>query len=289
MTVSIIGMGRMGSAMARRLAGGGFELVLYNRTPERAAQVAGELGAGVAGSAREAGAAGDVVISTVADDDAVRATYLGPDGLATGVGPGTVVLEMSTIDPATLDEIGPAVDATGAALLDAPVSGSVALVEAGTLTIMVGGPDEGLDRARPVLEVLAGRIFHLGGRGNGATMKLAVNGLVHAVNQALSEALVLAERAGVPAELAYEVFANSAGGSPFVSYKRQAFLEPDRAPVAFSLDLVVKDLRLILGLADRVGSPMPQGRANLEWATHAVEQGLGGRDMSALAEALREG
>jgi 3-hydroxyisobutyrate dehydrogenase/2-hydroxy-3-oxopropionate reductase len=285
--VSIIGMGRMGSAMARRLAREGFDLVLYNRTRRRAEEVAEEVQARVADSAREAGAESDVVISSVADDGAVRATYLGPDGLAAGVGPGTVVLEMSTIDPATLEDVGPAVDETGAILLDAPVSGSVALVEAGTLTIMVGGDEEGLEQVRPVLESIAGRIYHLGARGNGATMKLAVNGLVHAINQALSEALVLAERAGVPPGLAYDVFANSAGGSPFVSYKREAFLEPDAAPVAFSLDLVVKDLHLILGLAERVGAPMPQGIANLAWAEHAVDQGLGDRDMSALATALR--
>lgn len=287
MKVAICGMGRMGSAMAGTLHRAGFDLVVHNRTRSRAESVAGGLGIGVADTPREAAAAADVVIGMVADDDAVRDSYLGPDGLAAGVRDGTVVLEMSTIDPATLGDVRPAVEDAGGTLLDAPVSGSVSLVESGGLTIMVGGDQAALERSRPVLDALAARVYHLGDAGNGSTMKLAVNGLVHAINQALSEALVLAEQAGVPRELAYEVFANGAGGAPFVGYKREAFLHPDDTPVAFSLDLVVKDLRLILGLADRVGVPMPQGRTNLEFAEAAVGRGLGARDMSAVAEALR--
>lgn len=285
-TVSIAGMGRMGSAMAVTLSNAGFDVTLYNRTRERAERVADTIGAAVAATPREAAAA-DVMISIVADDAAVSDLYLSDHGLVSGLGEGTVVLEMSTIDPSTVAEIRPAVEAAGGVLLDAPVSGSVSLVEAGNLTIMVGGDGEALERARPVLEALAARIYHLGESGNGSTMKLAVNGLVHAINQALSEAVVLAEKAGVPRELAYEVFANSAAGAPFVAYKKDAFLDPETAPVAFSLDLVVKDLELILELADRTGAPMPQGRANLESARRAVSEGHGDEDMSAIAVMLR--
>jgi 3-hydroxyisobutyrate dehydrogenase-like beta-hydroxyacid dehydrogenase len=285
--VAIIGMGRMGAAMARTLAGAGFSLTVHNRTRSKADAVAEQTGATVAGTPREAAAGADVIISTLADDQAVRDSYVGPEGLAFGLESGSVVLEMSTIDPSTLGAVAGAVSEAGATLLDAPVSGSVSLVESGSLTIMVGGDEEAMGRVRPVLDALAARVYHLGAGGNGATMKLAVNGLVHAINQALSEGLVMAERAGVPRDLAYEVFANSAGGAPFVAYKRDAFLNPDEAPVAFSLDLVVKDLELILGLAERVGAPMPQGEANLEWAREAVARGLGDRDMSVLAIALR--
>ncbi len=285
--VAIVGVGRMGAAMAGTLARAGFGVTLYNRTRERAEAVAGELGATVSRSAAEAAHTADVIISIVADDDAVRSSYLAADGLVEGLAPGKVVLEMSTIDPSTVAEVRPPVERTGAALLDAPVSGSVSLVETGSLTIMVGGDAGALETARPVIDALAAKVYHLGESGNGSTMKLAVNGLVHAINQALSEALVLAERAGVPRSQAYEVFANSAAGAPFVAYKRQAFLEPDTAPVAFSLDLVVKDLELILGLADRVGAPMPQGIANLGVARDAVAKGYAQRDMSALAELLR--
>ena len=286
--VSIAGIGRMGSAMASVLRRAGFDVMLYNRTTERAESVAEEIGASVAPSPRDAATFADVVISIVADDDAVRDLYLSDDGLVSGIGDGCVVLEMSTVDPSTIAEVLPAVEAAGGTLLDAPVSGSVSLVESGSLTIMVGGATEALDRARPVLDALAARVYHLGASGNGSTMKLAVNGLVHAINQALSEAVVLAERAGVPRELAYEVFANSAAGAPFVAYKKAAFLDPESAPVAFSLDLVVKDLELILGLAERSGAPMPQGEANLRAARKAIAMGYGDRDMSALAVMLRD-
>ncbi len=285
-TVSIAGMGRMGSAMAVTLSGAGFDVTVYNRTRERADRVAETIGAAVAATPREA-AASDVIISIVADDAAVADLYLSEEGIVAGLDDGAVVLEMSTIDPSTVAKIRPAVEAAGGVLLDAPVSGSVSLVEAGKLTIMVGGDSESLERARPVLDALAARIYHLGESGNGSTMKLAVNGLVHAINQALSEAVVLAEKAGVSRELAYEVFANSAAGAPFVAYKKAAFLDPETAPVAFSLDLVVKDLELILGLADRTGAPMPQAATNLEAARRAVDEGYGQDDMSALAVALR--
>jgi 3-hydroxyisobutyrate dehydrogenase/2-hydroxy-3-oxopropionate reductase len=118
-------------------------------------------------------------------------------------------------------------------------------------------------------------------------MKLAVNALVHATNTALSEALVLAEKAGVDRALAYEVFGAGAGGSPFLHYKKDAYLHPAEAPVAFSLELVAKDLQLILSLAERVGAEMPQGIANLTVTKAAIDDGYGGRDMSALAEYLR--
>lgn len=285
-TVSIAGMGRMGSAMAVTLSDAGFDVTVYNRTRERADRVAEMIGATVAATPREA-AASDVIISIVADDAAVADLYLSEEGLVAGLDDGAVVLEMSTIDPSTVAKMRPAVEAAGGVLLDAPVSGSVSLVEAGKLTIMVGGDRESLEQARPVLDALAARIYHLGESGNGSTMKLAVNGLVHAINQALSEAVVLAEMAGVPRELAYEVFANSAAGAPFVAYKKAAFLDPETAPVAFSLDLVVKDLELILGLADRTGAPMPQAATNLEAARRAVDEGYGQDDMSALAVALR--
>ena len=193
------------------------------------------------------------------------------------------------IDPKTLVLIEPAIGEAGATLLDAPVSGSVQLVEAGNLTVMVGGDAEALATAEPVLEALAARIFHVGSLGAGATTKLAVNAVVHAINIAVAEALVLAERAGVDRSTAYEVFASSAAGAPFVAYKRSAFENPDEAAVAFSLDLVAKDLDLILGLAGDVGLEMGQGAANREVAGKAIAAGYGQSDMSAVAGYLRDG
>jgi 3-hydroxyisobutyrate dehydrogenase len=286
-TVAVLGMGRMGSAFARKLAQAGFDLVVYNRTDAPAEDMAEHVGARIAPTPREAAAAADIVMSSLADDTAVVAVYTGPDGAASGLRDGAVVLEMSTIDPGTLDRIAAPIEAAGATLVDAPVSGSVALVEQGALTVMAGGPADAIEAATPVLDALAARIYRVGDRGAGATMKLAVNAVVHAVDVAIAEALVLAEAAGVDRGVAYEVFANSAAGSPFINYKRSAFLDPEGTPTAFSLDLMAKDLDLILDLAGRVGVEMDQGAANRAVTGKAIDSGLGERDMSAIAVYLR--
>ncbi|MGI5459861.1 NAD(P)-dependent oxidoreductase [Streptomyces sp. CA-249302] len=281
--VAVIGAGRMGAAMAVRLREAGFQVTAYNRTRAKAEAT----GAVVADSAREAVAAADVVLVSLADDRAVTQAYGGADGIAAGLRPGTVVLDTSTVAPETVTALSPLVEKTGATLLDAPVSGSVVFVEQGRLTVMVGGDATALERARPVLDVLAAHVVHLGPAGAGAAMKLAVNSLLLGLNQALAEALVLAERAGVSRESAYEVFASGAAGAPFVQYKRDAYLHPDRAVVAFTLELVAKDLDLALSLAERVGAPMQQAATNRQLVGEAMDGGLADRDLSAIAEFLR--
>jgi 3-hydroxyisobutyrate dehydrogenase-like beta-hydroxyacid dehydrogenase len=277
----------MGSAMVRRLRGAGYDVVVYNRTAATAASLAASSGAVALGSAREAGAAADVVLVSLADDAAVAAVYQGPDGLVAGLRDGAVVVETSTVAPETVRALAALVEQRSATLLDGPVSGSVPVVERGELTFLVGGNASALDRVRPVLGALGTRVFHLGGVGTGATMKLAVNSVVHALNQALSEALVLAEKAGVARGAAYEVFTASVVGAPFVQYKRAAFEQPDEAPVAFSLDLVAKDLALIEALGTAVGARMEQLATNRRVVEEAVRAGLGDRDMSAMAVLLR--
>jgi 3-hydroxyisobutyrate dehydrogenase/2-hydroxy-3-oxopropionate reductase len=273
----------MGAAMVGRLVGAGHAVTIYNRTPSRAAG----LGAPVAPTAREAVAGAEFVIVSLADDDAVRDAYHGPEGIVGGLATGAVVCDTSTIAPATVRELAGAVAARGATLLDTPVSGSVALVQSGQLTIMAGGDAAALDRARPVLGSFGNRIVHLGGSGTGATMKLVVNSVVHALNQAVAEALVLAERAGVDRAAAYDVFTGSAVAAPFVQYKRESFVHPETAPVAFALDLVAKDLRLIGDLARSVGARTPQRDVNAVVVDEALAAGLGGKDLSAIAELLR--
>jgi 3-hydroxyisobutyrate dehydrogenase/2-hydroxy-3-oxopropionate reductase len=132
-------------------------------------------------------------------------------------------------------------------------------------------------------------VVHVGGRGAGSATKLAVNNLVLGLNVALSEALVLAERAGVDRSTAYEVFSSGAGGAPFVQYKRAAYEDPEGTPVAFSLDLVAKDLELITGLAERVEAPMRQATTTLDIVRSAIANGFGERDLSAIAVFLRGG
>jgi 3-hydroxyisobutyrate dehydrogenase/2-hydroxy-3-oxopropionate reductase len=285
--VAVIGIGRMGGAMAATIAKGGFDTVLWNRDPAKAGAVAEVTGAPVAGTAAEAASRADVVLSSLADDAALRDVYLGSAGIVAGIRAEAVAIDASTVDPATIEEVGAAIDATGARFLDCPVSGSVSTVEAGALTIMAGGDGAALEAVMPVLDALATRVIHVGERGAGAATKLAVNDLVHGLNVALSEALVLAERAGVSRELAYEVFASGAGGAPFVRYKREAYEHPGSTPVAFSLDLVAKDLELITGLGERVGAPMRQATTSLGIVRDAIADGFGQRDLSAIAEYLR--
>ena len=285
--VAVIGTGRMGAAMVGRLTAAGHEVVVYNRTRQRAQEVAARTGASVADTAAAAAAAADTVLVSLADDPAVRATYSGDDGIVAGLRAGARVLEMSTVAPGTVRELEPMVTAAGAGLLDAPVSGSVSVVERGELTVLVGGDPDALAQARSVLDAFARQVFHLGPVGAGATVKLAVNSIVHALNQAVAEALVLAEKAGVDRAAAYQVFANSAAGAPFVKYKEESFLHPESAPVAFSLALVAKDLDLIQALAQQVGARMDLTSASRAVVQEAVATGLGEKDLSAVAELLR--
>jgi 3-hydroxyisobutyrate dehydrogenase-like beta-hydroxyacid dehydrogenase len=287
MRVAMVGAGRMGSAMARRVAGAGHDVVVFSRTRSRAEKAAEGTAAQVADTAREAAESAEVCLVSLADDAAVTATYLVEDGLIAGLQPGAVVCDLSTVAPATIRGLTPLVAQKGATLIDTPVSGSVSVVESGTLTVMVGGDQAALDRARPVLESFAKSIFYLGDIGAGATMKLVVNSLVHSLNVAVSEALVLAEKAGLDRQAVYDVFEASAAGAPYVKYKRAAFLQPGEVPVAFDLDLVAKDWELIHDLSRQVGARMDQAEASRQLVAEAVGAGMGERDISEVAVFLR--
>jgi len=286
--VSVVGAGWMRTAMAARVAAAGHTLTVWNRTLATAESVAADLdGAMVAGTAREAAAAADVVIVSLADDAAARVTYRGDDGLVAGLAPGAVVADTSTVAPETIRGFDDEVRATGAMLADTPVSGSVSSVEGGTILVMAGGEPNAVERARPALDSFAQRIILVGPLGSGSIMKLAVNAMVFGLNQTLAEALVLAEKAGVERELAYEVIANSAVAAPFVGYKRAAHEHPESAPVAFALDLVAKDLDLAAALAGNGGASIPQAETNRRVVGEAIHAGLGDADLSAIARYLR--
>lgn len=287
-TVGVLGIGRMGGAMARAVRAAGFDLVLWNRTPDAARRLADELGASVAERPADVAANADVTVSMLADGGAVDAVYGGADGLIAGARPGMVLVDCSTVPPAVLRAHAEAVRATGAGILDAPVSGSVALAESGKLTLMVGGEATDLERARPVLDALGATVFHLGPLGSGTAMKLAVNTVIFGLNQALAEGLVLAEAAGIARAAAYDVLAASAVGAPYVGYKRAAFLEPESTPVAFALDLAAKDLRLIDELATSVGLDLPQAEANLAAIEATAATRGGDRDFASVAGYLSE-
>lgn len=277
----------MGSAMARRFHDAGYGLVVWNRDTAKSIALASEAGASVAATPAAAAAASTIIVTSLADDLALRSVYLGRQGIVDGIRAGAIVIDTSTVDPFAAIEVGGAIAGSGGAFLDCPVSGSVSTVDSGSLLIMAGGDPEVLASVEPLLATIARRVIHLGPSGSGAACKLAVNGFVHGLNVALAEALVLAEKAGLDRAMAYEVFAGGAGGAPFVQYKREAYLHPDDTPVGFTLDLVSKDLDLILGLAGRVGARMRQAETGQAIVREAVAAGFGSADLSAIAAFLR--
>ena len=287
MNVAFLGVGTMGSRMAGNLVDAGHRLAVYNRTAAKAEEFAAVHDAAHASSPAAAAAQAEVLITMVSDASAVNELYDGEAGALVGLQPGALCIDMSTIAPSDVEVLATKAASRGAAFVDAPVSGGVALAEAGTLTIMAGGDAPEVERARPLFEAMGSKLYHVGPLGSGATIKLAVNSIIYGLSEALSEALVLAERAGMTREMAYEVFANSAIAAPFVQYRREAFEHPGTVPVAFRLVLARKDLRLALDLAESLGMDMAQARVNLEVTEAAIAGGYGDHDMSAVAEYLR--
>ncbi len=288
-TVGFVGLGSMGLPMAANVAAAGFPLVVWNRTASKSEAMAAGTGARVASSPAGLASEADVVITMVADGDVLLDLYTGSGGMARSLRAGTVCVDMSTVSPSQAGAVAGAVAGAGCSFVDAPVSGSVALAEAGTLTVMAGGDADAVEAARPVLEAMSARIYQMGPVGSGATVKLAVNSIVYGLGQAVSEALVLAEAAGIERARAYEVFANSAIAAPFVHYRQEAFLRPGEVPVAFRMVLARKDLDLALALAAGVGATMPQSELNRKVILEAIAAGFGDHDMSAVAEHLRSG
>lgn len=289
MRVGLAGLGRMGAAMGGHLAVDDVELTVYNRTTETADEYARAHSCRSAPTARELAAACPIVITMVADGAALIELLEGDDGLLAGVAPGSVVVDMGTSGIEHTQDARSRLAERGAALVEAPVSGSVAAAAGKTLLVMAAGDDDDVERALPVLERLAGKIIRVGGHGAGAAMKLAVNAVLFGLNQAIAESLVLAERSGIERSTAYEVFASSAVAAPVVHYRRAVFEQPETTPVTFSVDLATKDLGLILTLASQVGASMPQADANFAVMESAARSGLGGHDMGEVATILREG
>ena len=287
--VALLGAGRMGSAMVRRLVVEGHRVAVWNRSASSVAVLASELadhGMTVAESPAAAVAEAEVVLATLADGTVTQAVLLDPVLLA-ALPAGAVVCDLATSGVVAAREIAARYGDAGRAFVDAPVSGSVASVEAGELLVMASGAPDAVDRARPVLAALARRIVHIGEAGAGQAMKLAVNLVVHDLNAAVSEGLLLAARAGVPPDVAYGVFEESVISAPYVRYKRSAFLDP-AAPVAMALDLVRKDLRLVAELAHHVGAPISATEAVTAQVAAACEAGWGARDMASITRYLDE-
>jgi 3-hydroxyisobutyrate dehydrogenase/2-hydroxy-3-oxopropionate reductase len=271
----------MGAPMAARVAAAGHPLAVWNRTP-RPGRVPGS--ASVAATPREAAVGAEIIITMVADAAALDAVVDGPDGILAGARPGAVLIDMSTVGPDAARGVAARAARAGVAFLDAPVSGSTPAAASGQLVAIVGGDASGLERARPVLRAMTREQLHLGPTGAGATMKLALNAALAVTNQTIAETLALAERSGIRREAAYDVLAAGALASPFVGYKREAFLDPAHAPVAFSVDLMAKDVDLALRVAGRAGVALPVVDAVRGQLARAREAGLGERDLASVLE-----
>jgi 3-hydroxyisobutyrate dehydrogenase-like beta-hydroxyacid dehydrogenase len=284
--VAFIGIGKMGLPMAGNVLRAGHELTVFNRTSSRCDPLRDD-GATVATSAAEAVRGAEVLVTMVADGAAVDAQLEGDEGFLADAPEGLVWMEMSTIGPTAARRFAARAAEAGIQMLDAPVSGSVPVAEAAGLVAMVGGPADALERARPVLETMTKAHFHLGGSGAGAAMKLGVNVMIASQTVAISEALNLAEAAGIERADAYDVIAAGALSSPFVGYKKAAFLDPDGTPPAFALDLMRKDLKLALEQGEAAGVPLFGAGAAADAMTVAAGLEGGDEDLVRVADALR--
>jgi 3-hydroxyisobutyrate dehydrogenase-like beta-hydroxyacid dehydrogenase len=285
--IGFAGLGRMGRPMAQQLVDAGFALTVYNRTASVAEAFARSTGAQLATEPRRLAEDSGVVVLMLADGNAVLSLLDGDTGLLAGISAGDVVVDMGTSGVEHTAAARQRLADLGAQLVEAPVSGSVASAETRKLLIMAAGAPEAVEVALPVLRGIADNVMAIGGPGTGAAMKLAVNDVLFAINQAIAEALVLAERSGIERSVAYDVFASSAVAAPVVHYRRNVFEHPESAPVTFPIDLVIKDLELVEALADRVNAAMPQAAANLASMRAAADAGFGAADMGQLAVHLR--
>ena len=282
--VGFVGLGVMGGRIALRLLRAGHTVTGYNRTRAKAAWLEAE-GMRLAGSPRAAAEASEVTFSMVTGTAALQAVTEGPDGVLAGLGPGKVYVDMSTVSPSASRELAGRVAERGAAMLDAPVSGSVVTLEEGRLSIMVGGDREVVDRVRPVLQDIGPTVTHVGPAGRAVLMKIATNLSLAVQMVAFSEGVLLAEKAGIPRETAVEVLLHSVIASPMVRYRGPFVLkQPEEA--WFDVDMMQKDLQLALEAGRELDVALPTTAVSNQLMTAARAMGLRERDFATVFTVL---
>jgi 3-hydroxyisobutyrate dehydrogenase/2-hydroxy-3-oxopropionate reductase len=280
--VAVVGLGAMGIRIAQRLLDAGHDLVVWNRTREKAGPLA-EHGAAVAASPGDAAARAEVVITMVRDADALRAVVTGDDGIAAAAPP--TLIEMSTVGPRAIAWLATAVPAE-TPVLDAPVLGSLAEADSGSLTVFVGGEDSLVAHWTPLLGVL-GTPLHVGPLGSGAAAKLVANSTLFGTIAVLGEALALADALGLTREKAFELLA----ATPIAAQaeRRRLALERGEYPARFALSLARKDAELVADAARAAGVDLRLADAARTWLADAEDHGRGEDDYAAvLAEILDE-
>ncbi len=284
-TIGFVGLGAMGSRMADRFLTAGHPVYGTNRTASKAASLI-ERGLVWRDTPREVAEAAEVAFSMVLDDAALEAVASGPDGILAGLAPGKLYVDMSTVSPDASRAVAQHVRQVGASMLDAPVSGSVPLAEAGTLTIMVGGEAAAFTRVEPMLREL-GTPTHIGENGHGLVLKLAINISLGVQMLAFAEGLLLAERSGIDREAAATEMAASPIGSPMLKARVPLILDlPEEA--WFDVRKMQKDLSLALESARRLEVQLPSTAVANELLTTARALGYGERDIAAVFEVFEE-
>jgi 3-hydroxyisobutyrate dehydrogenase-like beta-hydroxyacid dehydrogenase len=282
--LGFIGLGEMGSRIARRLLDAGHTLTGYNRTKAKAQPL---LDAGMrwGDSPRAVVLDADVIFSMVTDTTALRAINDGPDGILAALEPGKVYVDMSTVSPAASRALAAQVAARGAKMLDAPISGAALTVEEGRATLMVGGEREVFEQVKPLLLDIGPKATYVGENGLAVAMKLATNLSLAVQMLAYSEGVLLAEKSGIPRATAVEVLVNSVIASPMVKYRGPFVLEmPDHA--WFDVNMMKKDMALALELGRQLDVPLPTTAVTNELLTAACGMGLAKQDFAVVFEAL---
>lgn len=283
--IGFCGMGTMGAAMASNLVRAGYRTTVWNRTPGRAEQPVA-LGAQEAASPAELARASGIVVICVSDTPDVEDVLFGADGLADGSAPGTLVIDCSTISPAASRTFAARLAERGVAFVDAPVSGGSEGALRGTLTIMVGGAEADVERARPVLAAMGRSITHMGPVGAGQATKAVNQVILGGTYLGVAEGMVLAIKSGLDPEQVVEALSGGAAAS-WVLQNRAGRMIEDDYPLGFRIALHLKDLGIALGLAREVGASLPVAALAAQIEQGLVAQGHGDDDNAALARAIR--
>lgn len=282
--LGFIGLGVMGGHMVDRLLDHGHTITGYNRTRAKAQWLI-DKGMKFADSPRAVSEAADVTLSMVTNSEALEQIAEGPDGILAGIGAGKVLIDMSTVSPAMSRGLAEKVRAKGADMIDAPVSGSVITLQQGKLSVMVGGRKDTFERMRPILQDIGPKVTHVGENGLALVMKIATNLSLAVQMLAFSEGVLLAEKSGIPREIAVDVLTHSAIASPMVQYRGPFVLKmPDEA--WFNVNMMQKDMLLALELGRKVNVPLPSTAAANQMLTAARAMELQEQDFAVVFEVL---
>ena len=283
--IGYVGLGDMGSRMVKRLLDAGYEVTGWNRTKAKADWLI-EMGMQWSESPRAVTEKCDFIFTMVTNTAAVQAVTQGDDGIMAGLGPGKIYIDMSTMSPHYSRELAQQAAQTGATMLDAPVSGSIVTLEAGKLSIMVGGDKAAYEKAVPLLQAIGPTVHHVGDNGLAVSMKIAINLGLAVQMLAFSESVLLAEKSGIPRDLAVDVLANSVIASPMVKYRGPFVLGHPEGKAWFDCQMMQKDMMLALELGRELDVPLPTTATTNEFLTAGRGMGVGDYDFSIIFDVL---